>query len=84
MPSIFLNEAFRHCKAIAFDARATAVLENTALGKKVLSNKQGEEPSEGVDGVVVESNAKKLATRFILAIGQHRFWDRETSKEVPA
>lgn len=79
----FLNEAYRHCKPIAFDARAIAVLENTAFSKKVLNSKQGVDMPES-KGIVLESNAKKLATLFIQAIGQHRFWERESSKEVPA
>ncbi|MBO9563866.1 MAG: catalase HPII [Niastella sp.] len=79
----FLNEAYRHCKAIAFDAAASPVLENTYFGKKVLSMQPQEDVQEG-NGVVIEANFKRLASRFIQAIGEHRFWERESSKEVPA
>jgi catalase len=79
----FLNEAYRHCKAIAIDGRAEAVLENTYFGKKILKGDDAEAVRQD-DGVVIESNPKKLATLFIKAIGQHRFWEREATREVPA
>ncbi len=79
----FLNEAYRHCKAIAFDAAAQPVLESTYFGKKVLRVNPSEDVRDS-DGVVVEANTKRLASKFIQAIGEHRFWERESSKEIPA
>ncbi|WP_276485532.1 catalase HPII [Paraflavitalea pollutisoli] len=79
----FLNEAYRHCKAIAFDASATNVLDQTYFGKKVQKGMPGEDFKLDA-GVVIQANPKKLAEQFITAIGQHRFWEREQSKEVPA
>lgn len=79
----FLNEAYRHCKPIAFDARATAVLDSTYFGRKILKGKEAEAVRLD-DGIVIESNPKKLAAQFISAIGQHRFWDREGTREIPA
>ncbi|KAA0988720.1 catalase [Dyadobacter aurulentus] len=78
----FLNEAFKHCKAIAADLGAAQVLEATYFSKKI--------PSEFSDqtvlreGIVVGEDPKKLADQLILAISQHRFWEREKPRKVPA
>jgi len=72
----FINEAYKHCKAIAADNSALPVLQATWFSKK-LQEKQRE------DGVVIGSG-KKLAADFIKAIAQHRFWDREKARKVPA
>ncbi|RZL47222.1 MAG: catalase [Pedobacter sp.] len=69
----FLNEAFKHCKAIAVDADAQAVIDSTyfaAIAKE--------------DGIIIEGDVKKLSDKFIKAIAQHRFWDREKARKVPA
>jgi catalase len=68
----FLNEAFKHCKAIAIDQTAASVLEVTYFGS-------GKQP-----GVVVGGDAKKLASEFVAAIAQHRVWEREPERKVPA
>jgi len=70
----FLNEAYRHCKAIAADADAMPVVENTYFSKKV--------PLD--EGVIVTDDLAALSTQFIAAIAMHRFWDREVSRRVPA
>jgi catalase len=66
----FLNEAYKHCKAIAADTDAVPVLEATYFYKK------GETP-----GLIIDKNVK---SRFIEAIAQHRFWEREKPGKVPA
>jgi catalase len=69
----FLNEAFKHCKAIAVDADAQAVLDSTyfaAVAKE--------------EGIIIEGDSKLLADKFIKAIAKHRFWDREKVRKVPA
>ncbi|MNL60226.1 hydroperoxidase II [compost metagenome] len=68
----FLNEAFKHCKAIAADQGAKTVLDATYFGT-------ARQP-----GLVIGGDAKKLATEFIAAIAQHRVWEREPSRKVPA
>ena len=68
----FLNEAFKHCKAIAADQGAKTVLDATYFGT-------AKQP-----GLVIGGDAKKLATEFIAAIAQHRVWEREPSRKVPA
>lgn len=74
----FLNEAYKHCKAIAADADAGAVLEKTYFGKKLADKKAM------TDGVLMMSDIKKLSREFISAIASHRFWEREAERKVPA
>lgn len=70
----FLNEAFKHCKPIAAHEQAQQVLDVTYFSKKV--------PND--EGVIVGGDAQQLATQFIEAIKQHRFWEREKPRKVPA
>ncbi|MDN3551638.1 catalase HPII [Mucilaginibacter aquaedulcis] len=70
----FLNEAFKHCKAIAADESALQVLDATYFSKKI----------ENDEGVIVSSDARQLAKQFIQAIKQHRFWEREKGRKIPA
>lgn len=69
----FLNEAFKHCKAIAADEDAKQVINETYFA--ALTNEEG---------IVISNKAKDLASNFIKAIAQHRFWDREKARKVPA
>ncbi|MCE7064934.1 catalase [Dyadobacter sp. CY326] len=78
----FLNEAFRHCKAIAADASAMQVLEATYFGKKLPADQSDE--SVLTEGLVINSDASQLAEQFIKAIAQHRFWERERPRRIPA
>ena len=73
----FLNEAFKHCKAIAAHADAKQVLEATYFGKKLSSKIQEE-------GLLVNKDVKALAKDFIAAVAKHRFWEREKPRKVPA
>ncbi|MEO6542163.1 MAG: catalase-related domain-containing protein, partial [Ferruginibacter sp.] len=74
----FLNEAFKHCKAIAADAEAMPVLEATNFSDRLADHKG--QPG----GLLTGTDAKKLATQFIKAVAQHRFWEREKARKVPA
>jgi catalase len=78
----FLNEAFKHCKAIAADAGAMQVLESTYFSKKLPEDFS--DKSVLINGVVISDDAKNLARQFIMAIAQHRFWERETQRRIPA
>jgi catalase len=80
----FIEEAYKHCKAIAATGagadllrktRAAAGLDDADLKGKSVSNKQG---------VIIgpASAANKVATEFIAAIGQHRAWEREAPAPV--
>ncbi|HTL10648.1 MAG TPA: catalase HPII [Chitinophagaceae bacterium] len=73
----FLNEAFRHCKAIAAHSSAMQVLEATYFSKRIQEKKRE-------DGILIADDTKRLAADFITAIAQHRFWDREKMRKVPA
>jgi catalase len=78
----FLNEAFKHCKAIAADNQAIQVLEATYFSKKLPEDFSDETVLK--EGIVVGDDAEKLARQFIMAIAQHRFWEREKPRLVPA
>ena len=78
----FLNEAFKHCKAIALDEEALQVIEATAFHKKI--PKDFSDDTMRQEGVIIHSDHAKLARLFIEAIAQHRFWDREKPRKVPA
>ncbi|WP_294186358.1 catalase [uncultured Sphingobacterium sp.] len=77
----FLNEGFKHCKAIAADSEARPVLDATYF----LSNAPEFDGGSPLDaGLIIEGDAKSLADKFIKAIGRHRFWEREKKRKVPA
>jgi len=78
----FLNEAFKHCKAIAADVTAIQVLEATYFYKK-LPDEYSEETVLR-EGIIVSENLSSLAELFIRMIAQHRFWDREVPRKIPA
>lgn len=72
----FLNEAYRHCKAIAAHEDAIQLLNNTCFAKMI--------PMEDALGITVSSDVKELAEKFKTDIAQHRFWEREKPGKVPA
>jgi len=78
----FLNEAFKHCKPIAASEGARQVLDVTYFNKKLPADSRPE--TVLAEGLVIEGDAKALAEKFILAMKQHRFWDREKARKVPA
>jgi len=78
----FLNEAYRHCKAIAAHTGALQVLEATYFFKKLPEDTSAE--SALMEGVIVSEDLAELSATFIRAIAQHRFWEREKPRRVPA
>ena len=78
----FVNEAYKHCKAIAADASALQVLKATYFGRNLPADASTETVMD--EGIIVSANASDLATKFIAAVAQHRFWDREQARKVPA
>jgi len=78
----FLNEAFKHCKAIAADKAAIQVLEATYFGRKLPPDTS--EAAAMTDGLVINDDLDTLGEVFIKAIGKHRFWEREKPRKVPA
>jgi catalase len=71
----FVNEAYKHCKAIATGADGVAFLKETFVKEIELKNLNMEEA-----GVITNGNADK----FIRCIANHRFWNREEFRKVPA
>ncbi|WP_336518512.1 catalase [Pollutibacter soli] len=70
----FINQAYKHCKPVAFDESAKEILAKTNIGEK----------DDIDDGIIVGGDVKSLATSFIEAIKQHRFWEREAFHKNPA
>ena len=77
----FVNEAFKHCKAIAATGEGVDLL--------VASDIPGIKPKSGLEaelGVVTSGDAsvKDAAEAFVKAIAQHRHWQRVQKSQVPA
>jgi catalase len=78
----FLNEAFKHCKAIAADEGALQVLQATYFASKLPEDKS--EDTALLEGLIVNSDLPTLSKQFSKAIAMHRFWEREKPRKVPA
>ena len=69
----FISQAYKHCKAIAFEADAEPMIQKTLIAEDLKSGKE-------LPGVIQASkNVKDLPGAFIKAIARHRFWEREKS-----
>ncbi len=79
----FVNEAFKHCKAIAAINESVELLKKSDITGFSISD--GEITSD--KGIITVSNndadMNNFAKEFIDAIAMHRHWDRE-KEEVPA
>ncbi|CAN5800991.1 catalase HPII [soil metagenome] len=69
----FVNEAFRHCKAIAATGEGVDFVGDTFVSR-----------AKDDEGVILGEKAGKVAGDVIAAIAQHRNWDREMTRKVPA
>lgn len=79
----FINETYRHCKAIGAAEDATALLLDTYLSKSVGKDKKL--LSDETIGVLIHRNdLEAFTSSYIRAIANHRFWERETQRKVPA
>lgn len=79
----FINEAFKHCKAIAATSEGVELLSVAHLTGVNLS--QDKVCSEmGVVTCRQASKSKSIADDFISAIAQHRHWMRFQKEMVPA
>ncbi len=79
---LFINETYRHCKAIAATGEAVDLLSSTFAGEKI--NGEGDNSLTSLGVVTAQNFDQKVATSFINAIAQHRFWAREDMSKVPA
>ena len=74
----YIAEAYKHCKPIAADEEAGALLEAAGLAV---------ETADDAHGVVLgrtTSEARALPARFVAALGQHRFFNRADATNTPA
>ncbi len=71
----FVNEAFRHCKAIAGSGEGVKFLNEETYVRKAKDDKAV---------ILSESGAKGATKDFIDAIANHRNWEREKARKVPA
>jgi catalase len=79
---LFINEAYRHCKAIAAVGAGVELLSSTFAGEKVNAKDGSDVTSHGI--IMSENYTPQTGAAFINAIAQHRFWEREAMSKVPA
>ncbi len=68
----FVDQAYKHCKAIAVDIEAEDFISKTCIGELLKNNKD-------LPGFIYGAKNNALPAKFIKAIAQHRFWEREKS-----
>jgi catalase len=82
----FVNEAYKHCKAVAATGAGVELLRASYVG--VGSGRDGADvPESSADEAVVtggDGQARKVAADFIKAVANHRNWAREKVGQVPA
>ena len=71
----FINEAFRHCKAIAGTGAGVNFLKEETYVRKA---------KDDAAIILSETSSKDAAQKFIDAIAQHRNWEREKARKIPA
>ena len=69
----FVDEAYKHCKAICATGDTGPFIDRTFAGK-----------AENDSAVIIHPKFKDAMSSFITAIANHRNWDREESRKVPA
>ena len=83
----FIQEAYKHCKAIAATGAGIELLRASYLGREVFpTSNTGGNQLETDEGVIIGRDARvdDVAAEFIKAIARHRHWNREMKDEVPA
>lgn len=73
----FVNQGYKHCKPIGVDGLGIVLLKNSYI---VDNEALDDEQISKQIGIVID----KLPDDFINAIAQHRFWEREKIRKVPA
>ncbi|PSB19670.1 catalase [Phormidesmis priestleyi ULC007] len=79
----FIDEAFRHCKAIAATGEGVELLKESSIQGITLSDRSPQN-DQGVISAKIPSDLSKVAKSFVEAIAQHRFWTRTSKQKVPA
>lgn len=74
----FLNDAYKHCKVIGAEKEGIDLLNETNFIMKISEGKLDEY------GIITSDTIKSnhLASDFINAMGQHRFWIREKPLKI--
>jgi catalase len=83
----FVQEAYKHCKAIAATGAGMELLRASYLGRETLPEPNtGGNPLMTDEGVIIGRDVQvdDVAAEFIKAIAQHRHWSREMKDVVPA
>ena len=83
----FVDESFRHCKAIAATGAGRDVLAASYVGLKgAIDLDAGDDEFATAGGVVTggDTQVAKVAAAFVVAIAAHRHWEREADDRVPA
>jgi catalase len=72
----FVNEMYKHCKAIAATGEGVELIRASSIKTKGVAKGKNDNADPAL---IVEENgdAKKISAKFIKAIAQHRNWDRE-------
>jgi catalase len=75
----FIEEAYKHCKAIAATGSGLDLLRHTRATVDLGDRNDQRKTVVNVAGVIAgpASALTKVATEFISAIGEHRAWERE-------
>jgi len=78
----FVNEAYKHCKAIAASGSGVGLVAKS-LGEKFSESDTTGKLVAKTDGVVTSRGpvTANFTTEFIDAIAQHRHWERENSQD---
>jgi catalase len=79
----FVNEAYKHCKAVAATGAGVELLRASYVGAGEEAGAQGLKADEAVV-TGLDGQARKVAADFIKAIAKHRNWAREKVNQVPA
>jgi catalase len=80
----FINEAFRHGKAIAATGEGVELLQASDIVGAELADQDGRIAAD--NGVVTTryGSIQDVSQQFITAIAQHRHWNRTQKERVPA
>ncbi len=78
----FVQEAFKHGKAIGASGAGVDLLEMARLPGVELATRKGVTTSMGV--VTTRGSASGAAEAFIGAVSKHRHFNRDTKGQVPA
>jgi len=82
----FINESYKHCKAIATSGKGIELLKKAfVIGVDFAENDTGQIVSQkGVVTAGINANAEDYFNHFIDAVKKHRHWDRQEKARVPA